>query len=453
MKLRRTRPAAVVLLAVLTLTGCAGPNSTATPSPPPPALGATGTATDPPQGTALSPGTRYRFADVIPDRLDVELTAPDPPLYHQSTPTYTLLSPHDNFEPNGLAFLAALNMRVQNDPYQPGEELNSEEAVYRLSQTAPRDYAAYLAALPFVEVVQRDVPVTVGGVAGRAIDLRIGDMPAAADGCEIDGVPRCATVALMPGYGFNAQPGQQLRFISLALPAGDVIIELNLDVPAAQPALDSVAFVEHSSPAEFPGTRLVPSGGVLTPGTPYVVPALGDDRVAATFTAGNAPLRGLSTGNDLIIWADVLTDVRMAAVPFTDLRILDPNVDPVLLGPLAEDQSRPLPPEGLIGWLLTQPWAHVVDAPAVTKIGELPGRTVSIRAGGGAPMIACQPTSPDSPRCVSVVYNVADGVAIRLPADAVLHVTETTVADQTIAVLTIGDDPTAGSLRFVEHQR
>ena len=109
---------AVLSLVTLLGSGCAAP---AAPPPPDVALSApsraAGPAAEPVKDTPLTPGTRYRFADVLPGLLDVEVTAPDPQLFTTFDPTRALLTPDTAHATDGLAFMAAFAMRVQRDPY------------------------------------------------------------------------------------------------------------------------------------------------------------------------------------------------------------------------------------------------------------------------------------------------------------------------------------------------
>ena len=440
---RLAAPAA--LLVTLLGSGCTAP---AAPPPPSVALAAPSQAAEPVRDTALEPGTRYRFADVLPGVLDVELTAPDPQLYNTADATRAILSPDAAHATDGVAFMAAFAMRVQRDPYTPGDQIASDADVYRLTTPAPPDLFGYLAGLPFVAVTRPATPVTVGGIEGRAVDLHITDMPAEAEGCELDGVPRCATLVTMPGWGFNARPGQNLRFITLAAPGGDLVVEQNLDVPSAQAALDSVAFVERPSPDGFPGTRPVPFGGVLAAGTQYAVPVPDAPGVGVTFSVSGPAMRGVASGPNLTILSADRQVVGQAVWSADDVRIPDAGVDPVLVGPGAVEGSRTVAPQGLVDWLVAQPWAQVVTPPVAGEVGGLPARTAAVRAAGGGPTVACSPVDPGAGQCAGVLFDIADGMTVRLAPSDVLHAAEVTVGDRPVVVLTVGDDPTAGTLRF-----
>jgi hypothetical protein len=440
---RLAAPAA--LLVALLGSGCAAPVA---PPPPAVALAAPTQAAEPVRDTALVPGTRYRFADVLPGVLDVELTAPDPQLYNTADATRAILSPDAAHATDGVAFMAAFAMRVQRDPYTSGDQIASDADVYRLTTPAPPDLFGYLSTLPFVDVTRPATPVTVGGVEGRAVDLHITDMPAEAEGCELDGVPRCATLVTMPGWGFNARPGQNLRFITLAVPGGDLVVEQNLDVASAQAVLDTVAFVERPAPDGFPGTKPMPFGGVLASGTTYAVPVPDAPGVGATFSVSGAPMRGVASGPDLTILSADRQVVRQAVWSADDVRIPDAGVDPVLVGPGAVESSRAVAPQGLVDWLVAQPWAQVVTPPATAEVGGLPARTVELRAAGGAPTIACSPVDPTAGQCAGVLFDIVDGMTVRLAPTDVLRAAEVTVGDRPVVVLTVGDDPTAGTLHF-----
>jgi hypothetical protein len=47
-----------------------------------------------------------------------------------------------------------------------------------------------------------------------------------------------------------------------------------------------------------------------------------------------------------------------------------------------------------------------------------------------------------------VLFDIADGMTVRLAPSDVLYAAEVTVGDRPVVVLTVGDDPTAGTLRF-----
>jgi hypothetical protein len=54
----------------------------------------------------------------------------------------------------------------------------------------------------------------------------------------------CAVVIMPPGIAPLAQPQQNLRLIDLELPAGEVFIYQNLDLPQSHEVLDSLLFVD-----------------------------------------------------------------------------------------------------------------------------------------------------------------------------------------------------------------
>ena len=201
----------------------------------------------PVSGTELEPGTRYRFADILPGLVDVELTAPEPPLYNQSAPTLAQLSPDPDGKTDALVILAASEILVQRDPYVFPDLMGDPAAAMTTPPVAPVELLSYFSQLPFVEVTTPERTFGVGGVDGRAIDLRIRDLPPEAEACaEFMGIPRCAGTIYMPaaGTGFVVEPGQSIRFIEVELPNGPVLIQQNLDLPAAQAALDGLTFLE-----------------------------------------------------------------------------------------------------------------------------------------------------------------------------------------------------------------
>lgn len=245
-----TRAIATVAL-VIAATSCSADDSADTA---PPAASATPTEAGPSDeveqpvdGTALDPGTRYTFADILPGPVNVELTAPEPPLYSRFAPSVAWLSPDEDGLTDALVILAASEIRVQRNPYVFPPLTADPAAAITTPPVAPGELLSYFSQLPFLEVTSPERTFGVGGVDGRAIDLRIRDLPPEAEACaEFLGIPRCAGTIVMPdaGTGFVVQPGQSIRFIEVELPSGVVLIQQNLDLPAAQAALDSLTFEE-----------------------------------------------------------------------------------------------------------------------------------------------------------------------------------------------------------------
>ncbi len=179
--------------------------------------------------------------------MDVELTAPEPPLYNRFAPAVAWLSPDAEGLTDALVILAVSEMRVQRDPYVFPPLTEDPAAAVTTPPVAPGELLSYFSQLPFVEVTTPERTFGAGGVEGRAIDLRIRDLPPEAEACaEFMGIPRCAGTIYMPaaGTGFVVEPGQSIRLIEVELPSGVVLIQQNLDLPAAQAALDSLTFIE-----------------------------------------------------------------------------------------------------------------------------------------------------------------------------------------------------------------
>ena len=442
----------------LMVTSC----SAGEPAEPPPTVATaapTADVTEPIRDAQLTPGTLYRFVDVLPGVLDVDLMAADPPLYNTSRPMATILSPDVDFVTDGLAIMAAVGIRVPRDPYSShAGVVTPADALEFLTPPpeAPERLLSYLGQLPFVEVTVPERPFPVGGVDGRAVDVRIRDLPPEAEACGAPfGVPDCAHTISIPGvFGYIVEAGNALRFIEVVLPSGAVLIQQNLDVPAAQAALEGLTFVERAPPGEFAPARLVPFGGLLDADEQYVHPTLTPE-VAVTFDAAPDGGRAIA-GPGFLSILEQLGRTRTMVVPMADLRVGDPGPDPTfwaLLRPLGIENSQPLPEQGLVDWFLAQPWVEVVEAPASATVGGLPGRTVAIRAGAGAPTLPCDPYRPAEGVCVASVFGGTSGVNVRLGLDEVLHVAEVTVDEERLAVMTRGDDPTGGSLQFQSTQQ
>ena len=246
----RTRAIATVAFVLLATSCSADEGGNAAPpgaSAAPTDVAPTGDVERPVPGTQLDPGTRYGFAEVLPGLVDVELTAPEPPLYLNSAPAVTALSPDADGLTDALVILAASEIRVQRDPYVfPPLTADPAQAI-TTPPVAAGELLSYFSQLPFVEVTTPERTFAVGGVDGSAVDLRVRDLPPEAEACaEFLGIPRCAGTIVMPTAetGFVVEPGQSIRLIEVELPSGVVLIQQNLDLPAAQAALDSLTFVE-----------------------------------------------------------------------------------------------------------------------------------------------------------------------------------------------------------------
>jgi hypothetical protein len=123
-------------------------------------------------------------------------------------------------------------------------------------------------------------------------------------------------------------------------------------------------------------------------------------------------------------------------------------VDPVLVGPGAVENSPAVEP-GAVDWLVAQPGVEVVTPPATGEVGGLPARTVEVRTAGAGPTIACSPVDPVAGQCAGVLFNSVAGITVRLAPTDVLRAAEVPVGDRPVVVLTVGDDATTGTLRFV----
>ncbi len=235
-----------VLALMLTVSACGGgssePDSSSTPSA---ALGAgDGKVEDAIKNTKLTPDTRYHFDDVIQGVLDVELTAPSPALFDAYDPSFAVLSPSELNEVDALWFIDPNVLRVPTDPYFSTEEIASAADFLRLSKDAPDDALGHFAGLPFVETIKAAHEVTVGDNTGRALDIKIRDLPEDATRCAYGSITKCATITMMPGIGQSVQAGQSYRVIELKLPFAQVIVIQNLDMPSIQKVLDTASFIK-----------------------------------------------------------------------------------------------------------------------------------------------------------------------------------------------------------------
>jgi hypothetical protein len=251
--------AAVATAVGLVVAGCASPTTGGRESSPTAVLSVPGQETPgeeverPIKDAQLKPGTRYRFDDQLLPALAVDATGPEPPLYNASYPGVIALSPDADFRTDALYLTAAYALRVPLDPYLSLEDVAGDADLARSTREAPPDLLQVVAALPFVDVVDERT-LSVGGVEGRALDVRIGDLAPEAARCGQGsgvGLAECAVLILPPGIAPLAQPGQKLRLIDLELDAGRIVVYQNLDVPQSQSVLDSLAFVERQ---DAPGT-------------------------------------------------------------------------------------------------------------------------------------------------------------------------------------------------------
>jgi hypothetical protein len=90
----------------------------------------------------------------------------------------------------------------------------------------------------------------------------------------------------------------------------------------------------------------------------------------------------------------------------------------------------------------------VVTPPDTGEVGGLPARTVEVRATGAGRTIACSLVDPAAGQCAGVLFNIVDGMTVRLGPTDVLRAAEVTAGNRPVVVLTVGEDPTAGTLRL-----
>jgi hypothetical protein len=207
--------------------------------------GAEDTAQRPIQDAELAPGTRYRFEGLLPST-PLELTGPEPPLYNYAVPGVVALSPDADFRTDALYLTDAAVLRVPADPFLSLGDIAGDADLDRLSLPAPADLLGHATGLPILEVVVAERPMTVGGAGGRAVDVRVLDLPPEAQQCGRGsgvGLPVCAVLVLPLGSAPLMQPGQELRLIELELPTGRVFVYQNLSLPEAQAVLDSLTIL------------------------------------------------------------------------------------------------------------------------------------------------------------------------------------------------------------------
>jgi hypothetical protein len=239
---------AILLASGLLLAGCGSSTPAADVSGPTTELTAPGSEDEdvetPIQNAALEPGVRYAAEDLLPD-LTVEMTGPDAALYYGSYPGVIALSSDANFRTDSLYLTDVDRLMVPVDPYLSLGAIATDADLVRVTSDPPEDLLDYAATRPMVDVLVPERSLTVAGVEGRAVDLRVRDLPPEAAVCGQGsgvGIPVCAVMIMAPGLAPLMQPGQDLRVIDLELPAGHLLLYQNLDVPQSQAVVDSLAF-------------------------------------------------------------------------------------------------------------------------------------------------------------------------------------------------------------------
>ncbi len=157
------------------------------------------------------------------------------------------LSPDGDFGTGGSDaphLTDAATLRVPVDPFLSPADIASDADLDRLSDPAPADLLARAMGLPVLEVVVPTRPMTVAGVEGRAVDVRVRDLPPEAQRCGQGsgvGLPVCAVLVLPRGSAPLVQPGQELRFVELEVPAGRVFVYQNPGLPEAPAVVDGLS--------------------------------------------------------------------------------------------------------------------------------------------------------------------------------------------------------------------
>ncbi len=255
----RTTSAAALCAVIVLMTACGSTSGGGEEPAPTTVLALPGTPDPaverPIDGATLVSGTRYRFDQVLPD-LTVEVTGPDPALYNGTYPGVIAFSPDANFRTDALYLADVESLRVPLDPFVGLGDIVTDTDLSQQTTEAPDDLVTYAAGLPIVEVLATPRPLTVSGIEGRAVDLRVRDLPSAAESCGRGsgvGLATCAVLILPPGIAPLMQSGQHLRLIQMEMPAGRLVLYQNLDVPQAQAVVDSIAFVDPQSAAQATG--------------------------------------------------------------------------------------------------------------------------------------------------------------------------------------------------------
>jgi len=245
MRSRRLAALCAVPCVTLILTACGGGQSSTT-SDVPVALAADRQPVEQPvRGARLTPGTRYQFQDLVPSELDLELTAPSPALYNYSDATVAVLSTEPELASghDALWFIDIANLAVPTDPYFSPESIAGPEDLARAMRTPPDDVLGHFATLPFVRVTRPQRAVVIAGVRGRAVDIRIRELPRKAVKCAFGSLRRCATITILPGIGQTVLSGQRYRIMVLRAGDAQVLVVQDLGAAVAQKVLDTISLV------------------------------------------------------------------------------------------------------------------------------------------------------------------------------------------------------------------
>jgi hypothetical protein len=439
-------------LAALALAGC----SAAPPAPPPDvSLAAPGPAgAQPIDAAELTPGTLYRFADVLPGVLDMDLTVAQPEVFPYSGPSFAYLTGDQDGTTDVVTVLAADDVAMLNNPLRLPTPDTGADPASQLKAVAPGRLLAALTALPFLQVTKPAGPVTIAGLNGTAIDVRSLELPAEATSCG-PGAPRCAGLLGAPNHLQYVVAGQELRLAQLDHPAGRLLVVQNLQEPRAQAVLDAVRFVPHALAPELGGATSLPySTSPLDGGRTYGA-ALDDVGVGATFTVGGAPSLGYTRGgaNISVISADVPSDLAEPApfgyvagreklvgyvAPAGDLLVPEPGVDPRRIGPKAYERSAGST-AGLVEIIARQPWAEVVTPAVDTTVGGLAGRAIEVRLRTGAGSVPCTVSKPADGSCAVLLYS--KGIpSMWLLSERVLRVADVSVGGPMLTVVSGTDE-------------
>lgn len=403
------------------------------------------------QNGPLSQGQTYRVADLLPGLLDVDLVAPEATSYVHHDAGVVAVAPDPTFARNSLVLAAAVTALVPKDDHRNIEEYPTRDD--RATALAPpvEGHLEHLAARPYAEVLQAPRDVTLAGVSGRAVDVRIGAMPPQA---RCTGAPEpCAALLAMPGFIAVAYPGESYRLTELDTPTGGVLVLQELETAGVPELIESLELVERPLPSSLSGARHVAYlGQDLVPGQEYAVPLRG---AWVAFRVSSAGVRAAPVDDRELTLSSFdagVPAVHLHVALTSTLRTAPDGTDAVALLGDAEQLSRPLPPGGMASWLAAQSWAAAADSPRQGRIAGRRGRVVTAVLGPDAPSADCGRLAADPSRTARRCPFVAasgSGELLYLDASRDVTVGDVDVDGSALTVVVIGEDVTGGTLRIV----
>ena len=442
----------VLALATLTAAACGTASSPPSAAPSPSSAlradGPAGGAQIPLQNGALEAGQRYTV-ELLPDLLDAEFVAPDAEAHiHYSTAVIALAS-EPTFATNSLVLTAAGVVSVPEDEHRNLEEYASRADQESAMLPLPEDALAYLADRPYAQVLQGPREVSVAGLTGRAVDVRIGDMPAQARCTGAD--EPCAVLFVMPQFVAVAYPGESYQLVELDTPTGEVLVLRSLQTSGVVELVESLQLRERPFPPPLSGARHVAFlGQELVPGELYAVPI---GQVFVAFRAPSVPLRASPVGDrelSLVSLTGGRQTLRLHVAPTSTLRTADDGIDPIALLGDVDGQSRPLPRGGLGRWLADQSWVDVSSGPRAGQLADREAQLTTATLEAGAPSADCSLVGFGRPgqRC-AFVGSSSSGELLYVDESRRVTVADVDVEGDALTVLSLGDDVTEGTLRLV----